>query len=381
MAANQNDNRLPALDTLRAFAILIVIFHHMVMSHQPGERPVLPLPDGFAHNLFAFAGVGVDLFFVLSGFLIAGILRRELERAPQIHAGNFLWRRWTRTFPAYFATLGVIIGLNWLNARHNAAAGPTVSTFVPHYFLFLQNYFTPMTSFGWSWSLCVEEHFYIALPFLVIVVRKLSPNVSAVTLLRGIAAAAFFGTCALRLVEIQNAGADFQWARDIRFRTHAHLDGITMGVFIATLARPQNVRLCLAGAVVAVAGLVALSQVAENSWLFQNLGFTLISLAFGWLVHISAGGNFWSRLAVPGARVVADLSYSLYLLHMIVIAFVVRRMPGQPTLVRMAVVLVACFAAAAAMRYAVELPFLKVRDKLNPFARKSPAVAPPGPAA
>ena len=226
---------VPALDTLRAFAILSVVVHHFMVA----SPNLLPVSGEFMRNLITSGRVGVDLFFVLSGYLIARILLRDLESHPHLHLGSFLWRRWTRTFPAYFATLLLIVAGHQLIGRSGGALGPGASwsDFVPDYFLFTQNYTTPLTHFTWSWSLCIEEHFYVALPLLILVARRLWPRVTGITLLRSIALGGFAATVALRLAGIAAAGPGFEWMRDIYFRTHTHLDGITAGVFLATSRR------------------------------------------------------------------------------------------------------------------------------------------------
>ena len=113
--------------------------------------------------------------------------------------------------------------------------------------------------------------------------------------------------------------------------------------------------------------LVILSQVQETRF-YEAFGFTVIALAFGWLVRFSAGGNAWSRTSIPGMKFIAEISYSLYLLHLIVIGLVNRRWGAlEFSLPQTVGAFVACLAAATALRYAVEIPFLRVRDAFHPF--------------
>src|SRR3954451_25261411 len=100
--------RLPALDSLRAFAILWVIGLHLSF-HFDVER-ISPLLGRFLRC----GGAGVDLFFVLSGYLIAGLVRSELRATGRLDVRRFWRRRWMRTLPAYYVTLAVIAGSDWV---------------------------------------------------------------------------------------------------------------------------------------------------------------------------------------------------------------------------------------------------------------------------
>src|SRR5262245_60449142 len=96
--SEQGLDRLPALDTLRSAAIGGVVIAHLLPENLP------PMPKALS-NLAEFGQTGVDLFFVLSGFLIGRILIRDLRDHGDVDLRRFWWRRWMRTFPAYFATL------------------------------------------------------------------------------------------------------------------------------------------------------------------------------------------------------------------------------------------------------------------------------------
>jgi peptidoglycan/LPS O-acetylase OafA/YrhL len=140
------------LDTLRAVAVLWVVLYHL-----HGAKLTPPLPDAL-ERFAALGSAGVDLFFVLSGYLIGGIVLAELETTGTLRARHFWWRRWLRTLPAYYATLALIAGSDFVVSPEHA----WVSTWA--YPIFLQNYWSERPRFAWSWSLCVEEHFYLALP-------------------------------------------------------------------------------------------------------------------------------------------------------------------------------------------------------------------------
>ncbi len=158
----------PEFEGLRALAILLVVSAHAGI---PG------LAGGF---------VGVDVFFVLSGFLISGVLAREYEAKARINFFHFYIRRFKRLFPALMLMLLVtsVLGLLLLSPAEQAHQAE-VAAFVPLwlsnlYFAFLRmDYFAPESHYNMflhTWSLAVEEQFYLVWPvFLFLFLRYLGP--------------------------------------------------------------------------------------------------------------------------------------------------------------------------------------------------------------
>ena len=142
--------RVANLDLLRAAAIVPVVLANA------GTEGVL---TGAAGRLADSGWVGVDLFFVLSGWLVGGLYWRERARYGGIQIGRFWARRWLRTIPPYLVALVAVY-----SAR--AALTDNADPFDWRYVAFLQNY-TGLPYWGVSWSLCIEEHFYLALPFVL----------------------------------------------------------------------------------------------------------------------------------------------------------------------------------------------------------------------
>jgi peptidoglycan/LPS O-acetylase OafA/YrhL len=165
MIGNQNQPRIFGLDLMRAMAISMVVFGHCVW--------IFPITNGLFHQLLVLSGFfGVEIFFVLSGFLIGKILYHQyLKEDFSIKTVfYFLKRRWFRTLPNYYLVLLVNIGV--------ATIVGYPLYFLWKYFFFLQNLNTTMLSFfPESWSLCVEEFAYIVLPvFLLIVANIIKPK-------------------------------------------------------------------------------------------------------------------------------------------------------------------------------------------------------------
>jgi peptidoglycan/LPS O-acetylase OafA/YrhL len=143
-------NRNAHLDVLRACAIVAVMGFHIL---QNSAR----LPTGI-YALAQLGKYGVDLFFVLSGWLIGGLYWEERKRFGNVQLLRFWQRRWLRTLPLYLLILPVAY-LSVYVARRQS--------FDLAYLFFAQNYRDTMPFFLISWSLCVEEHFYLILPLLL----------------------------------------------------------------------------------------------------------------------------------------------------------------------------------------------------------------------
>jgi peptidoglycan/LPS O-acetylase OafA/YrhL len=150
-----DNKRVYGLDILRAFAILFVVIGH-------GNKL---LPQKIAGNIYSFLLDGVGLFFVLSGFLIGGILLRTLEKEGKSTRllFNFWIRRWFRTLPNYFLIL-IILSLLYLFFKDGFALAD-----IARYFVFSQNlfYHHGVWFFPEAWSLSVEEWFYLLAPVLI----------------------------------------------------------------------------------------------------------------------------------------------------------------------------------------------------------------------
>jgi peptidoglycan/LPS O-acetylase OafA/YrhL len=148
--------RQPGLDLLRALAIIVVVIYHAALFG-------FKLPS----RIDRFGWIGVDLFFVLSGYLIGGQLLAPLARAKQISLGRFFARRVLRIMPAYFVVLAVYFLLpSWREY-------PDMSQPLWRFLLSIQNVaLHGGTAFSHAWSLAVEDQFYLGLPFILIFVSR-----------------------------------------------------------------------------------------------------------------------------------------------------------------------------------------------------------------
>ena len=156
-AAYLAQTRFGSLDGLRALAIAAVLWHHW-----PGRFDLLDAKLG------DYGFLGVDLFFVISGYLITTLLLREEQRDGQFSLSAFYWRRVLRILPVYYLVV-TLVGLYYVVLR-----GETdYAVLWPYYYIFLSNFLTdhiPMLSP--SWSLSVEEQFYMIWPLLLLLVPR-----------------------------------------------------------------------------------------------------------------------------------------------------------------------------------------------------------------
>src|SRR6058998_3521600 len=166
--------RQPGLDLLRALAIIVVVIYHAALFG-------FKLPG----RMDRFGWIGVDLFFVLSGYLIGGQLLAPLAREQSIKLGRFFARRVLRIMPAYFVVLAIYFLLpSW---REYSEMSQPLWKFL----LSVQNIaLHGGTAFSHAWSLAVEDQFYLALPFLLLVLYprpRTSVIIACIIILGGIA--------------------------------------------------------------------------------------------------------------------------------------------------------------------------------------------------
>jgi len=360
-----SNNRLPGLDTLRALAIVVVMVFHLQRL----------LPD-IAGPIARFGWMGVDLFFVLSGYLIGSQLLKPAGDGRRISLLSFYRKRAYRILPVYLVVLALY--MFWPLWREAPGMSP-----LWQFLTFTENFFVDYSvnqAFSHVWSLCVEEHFYLLLPVIVLVLSRRAAAWKTITVLT------FFVALGLAirsyeyfhvLLPMGRDSDDFgvRYIERIYYPTYTRLDGLLAGVALALMriVRPgwwtailQRANWLLAGGV-ALMGCTLWMFADRGSAVGNVVGFPLMAVAMGMLVMAAADRRSWfGRVHVPGARLVATLAYSLYLTHKEIAHLDELWLPkvmGARDWKTVCVLVVSCVAAAGLMYVAVERPFLALRDR------------------
>jgi peptidoglycan/LPS O-acetylase OafA/YrhL len=350
--------RQPGLDLLRALAIVLVVLYHAGIYG-------LPLP----HDWHRFGWIGVDLFFVLSGYLIAGQLLAPLARGNRPNLPRFFWRRALRILPAYLVILAVYF---LLPSFREFPQIPPLWKFLG----FVQNIGQRGGSaFSHAWSLCVEGQFYLVLPFLLLLIvrwRNGGVVVAGAVVLAGIMLRA---TLAYLYPEGNGVSLD-AFRRLIYYPTWTRLDPLVFGVSLAAIEqfRPQwwqrltgSARWLWLPAMVAIVYGLYLGEgdVTVTTCIWQ---FPLIALGMTLLLICAVSARLpFRRVAVPGAASLASIAYSVYLSHKLVIHQITQLCAGRniPLMPALAIVLdlIAILLVGALLFFAVERPFLQLRHR------------------
>ncbi len=334
-----------------------------------------------------FGWMGVDLFFVLSGFLIAEQLLRPLASGQQPSYGRFFSRRGFRTLPAYLVMVGLYFSFPVLRDR------PHIQP-LWEFLTFTQNFGVhppPSKAFSHAWSLCVEEQFYLLFPLVLILPMRrpsLRKTVAAIVgvLLFGMVLRGYLWlhNVAQQPFDIGASASSTRYMDFIYYPTFTRLDGLLAGVVAAAIKtfRPSLWNLLTARANllfgVGAAGIV-LSAVFfrdQTATFWPTVfGFPLLSLSIALVVVGASAPNFIiGRRAIPGVGALAAGSYSLYLSHKMIFRAVQNAAPNlPPALQRWELIagLAAALVVGAVLYWAVERPFLNLRDRLSGASRTS----------
>lgn len=376
------DNRFPQLHGVRVIAILSVVQYHVTTIFTYETR--LHMDRSWATTSMTIF-FGMDLFFILSGFLIGSILLRSVETAGFINVRRFYLRRAFRTFPAYY----VVLTLLWLVFGMNASQKHHLWL---EYF-YLSNY-APVHRDDlvmlWGWSLSLEEQFYLCVPLLFFGLSRLRNDAGRLLLLGTFWVSALVVRLVLFYKHHEWSGADVY--DHLYFRTHTRFDTLVCGIMLAYVQQRWGKRIrdwLVAPSARAILTLPSLAclWLLMNPWLFGDQALllmrvfswgTLTSLMyFGWVLVLLNGGDGWVQraLSAPFWRRAATLGYGVYLLHIPLCDHAIA--PLARALVKdhhwpMTVVwpssVVALFilslAASYVLHVTVEKPFLWVRDRV-----------------
>jgi peptidoglycan/LPS O-acetylase OafA/YrhL len=367
--------RSRTLDLLRAVAVLLVVGRHL-----PAALPESDLwKHGVAGALQRGGWVGVDLFFVLSGFLVSGLLFKEHLRTGRVNIVGFLARRGLKIYPPFYFLMAFTVAV--LLLRNGQVHVPALLREL----LFVQNYGGGLWEH--TWSLGVEEQFYLLLAAGTwLLLRRGTARPFAVV--PAVFAVLAVGCLALRLhVAATQPYSHTTWL----YPTHLRLDGLFFGVllsyvrhyradFFQSVSRRGRPWLLAGGVACFVPPFVV--PVATTPWL-ATAGLTMLYLGAGMILWALADVEPRPSAPVRGLAWLGARSYSVYLWHIPVAMMVADGfaavLPGAVG-VHVAAYVVGSVVVGAGMNAVLERPVLRLRDRWFP-RQAAPAPAPPPAAA
>ncbi len=360
-------DRFYGLDHLRAIAILLVLLYHYRMFEHPS----------WVDTIGWVGWTGVDLFFVLSGFLISGQLFREIREHQKIQLGTFMIKRFFRIIPPYLFTLFLYFCFPFFREREHL---PPVWKFIS----FTQNYGLDVFDYGTfshAWSLCIEEQFYLFLPLVLLLLLR----AKAISHIRFIIPLLIIISIILRYFSWAEyvfpyvKTNDFwrTWYMKIYYTTHTRLDGLAVGVltgylfhfsfkFRTAVDRYGNLLLFISMPAMAFSLWFCKDQVSENTSFF---GFTFVAVSYGILLLGSISkSSVLSKKRYYLTSQLAALSYSVYLSHKGVIHIVQELLKKENISASETIVLficcITCIIAGLFYRFVIERPSDRLKTQI-----------------
>jgi peptidoglycan/LPS O-acetylase OafA/YrhL len=368
-ATRRNTN----IDALRGIAILMVLSRHAGMA-----ITILHDSNPFTRYFERIGWAGVDLFFVISGYLISGLLFTDYEKRGAIGLSRFYIRRGLKIWPSFYALIAAGLLIEAVMPGHHLTGKGLLAEL-----FFMQDYFHSI--WGLTWSLAVEEHFYLTLPLLLIFMIRSDPEKPFDVLPRVFVATAVFSLFC-RFV----AG----WSQDgvvnpltCLFPTHLRMDGLMFGVLLCYFKRyrPGVFQWMVSwrgGWAVIAAALVLLSAIPDESRHMHTWGFTVLYIAAGFLVV--------KAVAIEGPRPVRAISsllarfgiysYSIYLWQMFFVWLILPHIHIKSHMLFYWASIAGPILFGIVVAKIIEVPVLHFRDRVFPSLteqRPAPALAEP----
>lgn len=346
----------PALDGVRAVAIAGVMAQH---AHLGAVRA---------------GGLGVDVFFVLSGYLITGLLLTERRSTGGVQLSSFYLRRAARLYPALLVTVvvGGVLATSDLGRGpgETATGGLVAAAYVTDVMSFTGTH--AWLVWGQTWSLSLEEHFYLLWPAaLLLMLRRGGGRLAWRVALAGAAVG-------VAVVEAQSSAtaADRVLAS---YQPQTHAAGLLLGCALAFAPSPPAWWRHLS--LPALAGLVVLFTTVPD---FTTVAFHRVALPLTWaatgllLVALERGGAGGALLAAEPLRTIGVVSYGLYLYHETVFALVSTHLHGQPRAVVVSTEMAAALILAVASYYLMEQPIRRRAHRRKASAPSAPLASAAG---
>lgn len=360
--------RIPSLDVLRSIAIITVFIFHYQQYGAPQ----------WVATIGSFGWCGVDLFFVLSGYLVAGQLMRRTMHEGRIDYKDFYVRRFFRIIPSYAVVLLLYYAFPWFRERGMLAPLWRYVTFTQNFGLDLSK----TSTFSHAWSLCIEEQFYLLLPLAVAFIGMMRPRISTAVMLTGLFIAGFacrYYSWQTYLAPQPGEETDgIAYFKYIYYPTYNRLDGLLAGVAIAATQLYCQVTwekimskanwLTLAGLLLLVTAYFFCEDVFSMH--ASVAGFPLVAVAWAMVVlgalHPASVSGKLGRFKL--FNILATLSYCVYLTHKqlnhLVRVWLANYHIADDSITMLLMCGLVALAGGALLHFAIEKPFIQLRRQL-----------------
>ncbi len=343
---------VPSLDGLRGLSITIVLLSHFISEKIPG-------------------GLGVYVFFVISGFLITRLLFAEWRQAGTVNVKHFYIRRVLRLYPVILLYTVVVTASYTMAGRAIDWMQPLSALFYFANYLyayrFLHAQYDGWTPFGAFWSLSVEEHFYLLFPCLFCVLKAHPRRVA-------LAMVATICLCLAARIAVAEWRPDLLLSRYFYYRTEFRLDSLSFGVLLAALCEWERGRRAVAAMASPSSFLVGLALIAaslafRNEFFRETFRYTATGVG---IMLIVAGVLFSGRLRIvqeilnsSAATWMGKISYSLYVWHLFTIYMVAWFWHDPHKAFAVPVYILLTMGMAAASYYWIERPITRLRHRFG----------------
>jgi len=345
------ESQLAGLDGMRAIAAFLVVFYHF------------GIPD-------VSGGLGVLMFFVLSGFLITWLLLRENDEQGLVSLRKFYIRRSLRIFPAFYCYAAVLFGVILIrHSRWVPAQALSALLYCSNYYQALNG--DPDTGFSHTWSLAIEEQFYLLWPMAFLALRRNYKRMS--WYLAGAIVTIWIYREVLVFIFRVDQGYIYE-----AFDTRA--DHLLIGCLLAVALRAKLVprfwgwATARPWAAAVTAGLLALSNLSEAAYghpYRDSVSFIVNPVLTAiWIPQLIAlrHSAWWSWMGWTWMRFLGRISYSVYLYQQLLIDVPKKLFPDYPTIWQLGATVVLIVAVASVSHYFVERPFLRLKERFKQTA-------------
>ena len=361
-------HKLFGLDHLRAVAIIFVfVYHYGVLFGHPE----------WIRAISTFGWSGVDLFFVLSGYLISSQLFATISRGKKISFKIFFLKRFFRIIPAYMVVLALYFLFPFLREREALAPLWKYVTFTQNIGLDSRTHGT----FSHAWSLCIEEQFYLLLPLTLMALVYVKATKRAYILLIFLFAAGLvIRWYCWHYVVAPFAGSDLFWANWqewVYYPTYTRLDGLVAGVSLAALLQFQpkiRDRLQPYGNHIIVISLLIFTGMyfvftGQQTFSATVFGIPSVDFSYGLLVlGALCPSGFLYKFKSSVTSYIAALSYALYLSHKRIIHVTQEEFAklhiAKDSNLMFIICIATSIAGAVVLNTLIEKPFLRLRGKI-----------------